>query len=103
LPPALSAKDLPGGRTQISNVCRISGIDRHAVLSRKDSKPEIISDSEDWLYWNGDLDNPNIGEDDCAADVDSNPEQGNGMEDVECPELRDISTAPNVPRLIRPT
>ena len=58
LPPALSAKDLPGGRTQILNVRRIRRINRHPVGSNEDSAPESISDTEDWLNWNGDLDNP---------------------------------------------
>jgi len=31
LPPALSAKDLPRGRTKISNVCRIRRINHHPV------------------------------------------------------------------------
>jgi len=29
--------------------------------------------------------------------------QGCGNEDLDCPELRDVSVAPNVPGLIRPT
>jgi len=59
LPPALSAKDLPGGPTQILNVCRIQRINCHPVKSDGDSAPESISDTDDWLNWNGDLDNPN--------------------------------------------
>jgi len=47
LPPALSAKDLPGGRTQILNVRRIWRINRHPVESDKDSAPESISDTGD--------------------------------------------------------
>jgi hypothetical protein len=103
LPPPLSAKDLPGGRTQILNVRRIRRINRHPVESDEDSAPESISDTEDWLNWNGDLDNPNDSEDDCAADVESDMEQDNTIEDPESPEQRDVSAAPNVPGLIRPT
>jgi len=62
LPPALSAKDLPGGRTQILNVRRIRRINCHPVESDEDSAPESISDTADWLNWNGDLDNPNDSE-----------------------------------------
>jgi hypothetical protein len=51
--PGLSAKDLPGGRTQILNVRRIRRINRHPVESDEDSAPESISDTEDWLNWNG--------------------------------------------------
>jgi len=49
LPPALSAKDLPGGRTQILNVRRIWRINHHPVQSNEDSAPESISDPDDWL------------------------------------------------------
>jgi hypothetical protein len=48
LPPAMSAKDLPGRRTQILNVRRIWRINHHAVESHEDSVPESISDTEDW-------------------------------------------------------
>jgi len=68
LPPALSAKDLPAGQTQILNVNRIRRINRHPVESNDNSAPESISDTDDWPNWNGDLDNPNDSEDDCAAD-----------------------------------
>jgi len=71
LPPPLSAKDLPGGWTQVLNVHQIQGINRHPVESDEDSAPESISDTDDWLNWNGDLDNPNDSEDDCAADAES--------------------------------
>jgi hypothetical protein len=68
LPPALSAKDVPGGRTLILNVRRIRKINHYPVESDEDSAPESISDTDDWLNCNGDLDNPNDSEDDCAAD-----------------------------------
>jgi len=103
LPPALSAKDLPGGRTQILNVRRIRRINRHPVESDDDSAPESISDTEDWLNWNGDLDNPNDSEEDCAAADESDIEHNNGIEDPECPEQQDVRAAPNVPGLVRPT
>jgi len=103
LPPALSAKDLPGGRTQILNVRRIRRINRHPVESDQDSAPESISDTEDWLNWNGDLDNPNDSKEDCAADDDSDIEHNNCIEDPECPVQQDVSAAPIVPRLVRPT
>jgi hypothetical protein len=102
LPPALSAKDLPGGRAQILNVRRIRRINRHPVESDEDSAPESISDTDDWLNWNSNLDNRNDSEDDCAADDESEIEQYSGIEDSECPEQQDVSAAPNVPRLVRP-
>jgi len=103
LPPALSAKDLPGGRTHILNVHRIRGINRHSVESDEDSAPESISDTNDWLNLNGDLDNPNDSEKDCAADNESDIEHNNGFEDSECAEWQDVSATPNVPELVRPT
>jgi len=53
-PPPLSTKDLPGGRTPILNVHRIQKINRQPVESDKDSASESISDTENWLNWNGD-------------------------------------------------
>jgi len=102
VPPALSAKDLPGGRTRVLNVRRIKRIDRHPAESDEDSSPESISDTENWLNWNGDLDNPNDSEDDWEADNESDMELDNGSEESETPELRTVSAAPNVPGLIRP-
>jgi len=46
VPPALSAKDLPGGRKQILNVRRINQIDCHPAESDEDSLPESISDTK---------------------------------------------------------
>jgi len=86
LPPALSAKDLHGGKTRIFNVHRISRINGHPVDSDQDSTPEKISDSKNWLNWNGDLDHSNDSKDDCAADGKSNIEQDTGIKDPECPE-----------------
>jgi len=103
LPPALSAKDLPGGRTQILNVRQIWRINRYPVESDHDSAPESISDTNDWLHWNGDLDNPNDSEDDCAAENESDIGPNNGIEDPECPEQQDVSAAPNVAGLVRLT
>jgi hypothetical protein len=102
LPPPLSAKDLPGGRTQILNVHRIRRINSHPLESHKDSAPESILDSEDWLNWNGDLHNPNDSENNCSAEVESDMDQDNVIEDPESPEQQDVSTPLNVPGLIRP-
>ena len=68
LPPALSAKELPGGQTQVLNVHRIRTIDRHPVESDDNSAPATISDTENWVDWNGDLDNPHESGDDCEAE-----------------------------------
>ena len=103
LPSRLSAKDVPGGRTQILNVHQIRTINHHPVKSDQDSAPESIWDTEDWLNCNGNLDNPNDPKDDCTADVESYIEEGSSINDPECKLPPDVSTAPNVPRLIWPT
>ena len=102
LPRALSAKDLPGGRTQVLNVRRITRIDRHPAKSDVDGSPEIISDTENWLNWNTNLDKPNNSDDKWQADNESDMALDNGSEDSETLEQRNVSAAPNVPGLIRP-
>jgi hypothetical protein len=96
LPPALSAKDLPGGRIQLINVRSMRKINRHSVQSDEDCASESISDSEAWLNWNGDLNNPNYSEVDSAADDDSDIEHNNCLGHPECPEQQDVDAAPNV-------
>jgi hypothetical protein len=59
LPPAVSVMYLPGGQAQILNIHRIRSISRHPVESDADHPPETISDTKDWVNWNGNLDNPN--------------------------------------------
>ena len=103
LPPPLSANDLPGGRTQIFNIRWIWRIICHPFEIDEDSTPECISDTAVRLNLNGDINIPNGSEADCAADVESDIEQGNSIEDLECPEQRDVSTAPSVSGLIQPT
>jgi hypothetical protein len=85
------------------NVRRIPRINSHPVESDEDSAPESISHSDDWLEWNGDLDNPNDSEEDCTADNDSDIEHNNCIKDPEYPEQQDVSATPNVPGLVLPT
>jgi len=101
--PSLSAKDLPGGRTQLLNARRNWKINCHPVKSDDDSAPGTIFRTEDWLNWNGDLDNPNDSEEDGGADVESDIEQDNSIEDPGCAGQRDVSAMSNVPWLNRPT
>jgi len=103
LPPALSAKDHPGERTQILKDRRIRRINRHPIESNHDSAPESISDTDDWLNWNGELDNTNDSKEGCATDDESDIQHNNCIEDPECPEQQDVSIAPNVPGLVWPT
>jgi len=50
LTPAFSAKDRPGGPTEILNVCRIWRVDCHPLESEEDSAPNGISDTENRLH-----------------------------------------------------
>ena len=103
LPPAISAKNLRGGETQILNVRRIRTMNRYPVESDEKSAPVSSSDTKNWLYWNYDLYHPYDSTDDSAADFESDIEQHNGIKDPESQEQWDVSAAPNVPGLIRPT
>jgi len=100
---ALSAKDLPGGRTQILNVRLIWRINCYPVESDGDSAPESVSDTDCWLKCNGDWDIANDSEEDCAEDDDFDIEWNNSIEDLECPEQHDVSAVLNLTRLVRPT
>jgi len=71
-------------------------INRHPVKSDEDSAPGRISDTEDWLDWNGDLDNLNNSEDDRGMDVRSDIDQDNNIEDPVCPEQQDVIAAPHI-------
>ena len=99
----MSAKDLPGGQTQILDVLWIERIDHHPIESDEDSAPEIISNTKNWLNTNGNLENPIDSEGDREADIESDMQLDNGMEDLESPELQLMSAAPFIPRLIWPT
>jgi hypothetical protein len=81
IPAALSAKDIPGVQTEILNVGRIKQIDRHPATCNEDSLLERISDPENLLDWNRDLDNRNDSEDDWEADNYSDMELDNSSED----------------------
>jgi hypothetical protein len=59
----LSAKDLAGGRTQVLNVHRNKGMDRHLAEGDEGSSPESISGADNWPNRNGHLDNPIDSED----------------------------------------
>jgi hypothetical protein len=103
LQPALSAKVLSGGRTQIFNILHIWEINCHPVESDEGCIPESISDTDDYLNWNGDLKSPIDSEEDCAEDNESDIDHNNAINDPECPVQQDVSAAPNVPGMVRPT
>jgi len=71
--------------------------------SDQESAPDTISDNENLLIRNGALDIPNYSEDDCASDNESDIKYNNSREELECTEQQDVSTTPNVPRLVSPT
>jgi len=103
VPPALSAMNLPWGRTQVFNVHHIRRIDRHPFESDEDSAPERISHTDNWLHWNCYLDNPNQSKYDCEADNESDIELSCGIKVSKCPGDRVVSAPPNVAGLIWPT
>jgi len=102
-PPALSAKDHPGGWTQVLNVRQIKWIDCHPAECDEDSSPETISDTENWLDWTENFNNLNDSEQDWEADNESEIELDNGVRDSETQGQWDMSVTLNVPALIRPT
>jgi len=77
-------------------------MDHHPADRDEDSSPETISDTDNWLNWNGDLDKPNDSEDNWEADNESDMELDYGSEDSETPEQRNVTAAPNVPGLTQP-
>jgi len=62
-----------------------------------------MSDTENWLNRNCHWDNPNDSEEDCAADDESDIEHNNAIDHPEWTEQHDVTAAPNVPGLVRPT
>jgi len=103
LPPAMSAKDHPGGGTQILNVRQIQRIQCEPFKSDKDSTTESILETEDWVSCNGYLDNPNDSRDDCVADDWPAAVEVTIIYDPEWLWQWDVSSMPNVPGLIWPT
>jgi len=100
LPPAFSAKDLPGRWTYVLNISRILTIDHHPVESDEDSVPQSIMDNKSLYNWNGDMDNPNNSKDDCKADVECDIDLGSIIKHPTITEQRGVCTAPNVSGLI---
>jgi hypothetical protein len=82
------------------NIHHIPKINHHEVEINNCSTPDSISDIEDRLNWNGDLDNLNDSEEDCAADDDSDIKHNICIEDPECPEQQDVSATQNVTGLV---
>jgi len=103
LPPSLSPKDHFGGQTHELILRWVKRINRHPAKSDEDSGLETIVHTEICLYQNGAMDNPNATDDDCEADIESDMELNNCIENPECPARRDVSVAANVPGLRRPT
>jgi len=103
LPPALSAKDLAGGGNQVLHVRQIKRVNRHPGRNDKDSTPDSISITKNWLDGMGDLESPNATGDDREADSKSAMELDSCMEAPQSTENRCVNAPPNVPRSIQPT
>jgi hypothetical protein len=63
--------------------------------------PESISDTENRINWNGDVDNPDDSEDNWEADNESEMELDNGSNYSDTLEQRNVSATSNVPGLIQ--
>jgi hypothetical protein len=96
LPPPMSAKNLPGGRTHVWNIRRIRRIDHHQSQSDEDSVPDSIADTDNRVNWYGELHNPNESKDDCGADNEFDIEPCNGITASDSPEHQVVSAAPNI-------
>jgi len=94
---------LAAGPTPVLNDRWIKWIYLYPTESDDTSSPESISDTEKWLHWNSDVDNPNESEDDSAADDAFDVVQQNSFDGPESPEQWDVCAAPNVPRSIWPS
>jgi hypothetical protein len=99
----MSAKNLRGGQAHVVNGRQIIWIDRHPTESDEDCAPERISDRENGLYRNRDLDIPIDNEEHWDAENESEIELDNTVEDTETPAQRHVRAALNVPELIRHT
>jgi len=70
VPPALSAKNLPRGWTQILTVCWIRRINNQQVKCDDGGAHDSISDTKNWLNWNCDWENPKDSKDNWVADIE---------------------------------
>jgi len=103
LPPALSAKNLAGEQTPVSKLGKFKYINRHPAKRNDDSASDSISNTENWLDWNGELDNPNVSEDDCEGDNEFEIVSDDGINDPECQDQRNMCDTMNLLELIGST
>jgi hypothetical protein len=88
---------------EVFNVRQIRRINCHLARNDEDSDPENILNTENWLDWNGDQENPTDSEDNWEADNESEIELDHSMEHSKTPAQRDVSVVHNIPGLIKPT
>jgi len=100
LPPAVSGKDIHGGQTPVLTVRLIKRLNHHPVTSDDDNAHESISNTEHWLNWIVDFDNPNVKEDNWDSDDMSEIALGNMFEGRDCPAHPDDNATQTVPGLI---
>jgi len=100
LPLALSAKNIPAGRTEMLNVDQNKRNDSHAVESDEDCAPETISDTKNWRIRNFDFDTPNTRKDDWEEDNKSDIELDKGLKPQPSPYQWNLTATQNVNRLI---
>jgi len=103
VPPALSAKDLPGAQTWDLHVHQIEIIDHHWAEHDEDCRLGSISDSKNCPNWNDDYDNSNASKDHWEAHYKSNLELDNVIKAPEILEYTDVSVASNFAAFTWPT
>jgi hypothetical protein len=102
LPPALSTKDLSGGRTKVLNFSQNNTFDRHPAKGCQDGVPEYSTNTGNLLYQDGDFKNPMENEDDWEADNGSDMELENGIMNLAGPGQWNLYATPNFSGLIQP-
>ena len=83
MPLAESAKNILGAWTDVLNDHQMNRINCHRADCNEDSVPESNSNTDNWLNWNGDCDNPTVSKDNWEVHNESAVELGNGTEDPE--------------------
>jgi hypothetical protein len=77
-------------------------IDCYPAERFEDSAQETMSDTENWLNWNGQMVDSNKSKDYCDADNESDIELGVGIKPLESPEHRFETATANILRLNHP-
>jgi hypothetical protein len=86
----------------VLNFRQLRRTNRHPVERDEDSIQDSISDTENWLNWNGCGDYQNKSENDCEANDRFETKLSNGLRALVIPEHLVVCATPNVTGLIQP-